>query len=108
MPEIDKTESVGRPHVTRSAREIQEWIVAHVATKLQTAPARIRLDEPLMDIGLDSMEFVALIGELEQWLDCRFRENPLSEYPTIPALSAFLSEELAAGRRIIVAGAGQI
>jgi hypothetical protein len=43
---------------------------------------------------------------MEHWLDCRFRDYPLVEYPTIPQLSAFLAGELAAGRRVIYTSAG--
>lgn len=101
MLENDKADPGAAP---RSAPEIQEWIVSRIATRLQTSPSSIRIDEPVVDIGLDSMEFVALIGELEQWLDCRFRANPLISYPTIASLSEFLAGEIAAGRKIIAPG----
>jgi acyl carrier protein len=78
----------------RSAAEIQAWLVTKIAARLQISPDEVSLEEPLIDIGLDSMEFVAMVGELEHWLGCRFRENPLTDYPTISALSQFL----AAGR----------
>jgi hypothetical protein len=48
------------------------------------------------------MEFVALVGELEHWLGCRFRDNPLIDYPTIASLSEFLAAELAAGHSNIL------
>ncbi len=89
------------PPVLRTAAEIQDWIVSRIAARLQAEPSELRLDQPLVDVGLDSMEFVALVGELEQWLGCRFRDNPLIDYPTIGALSQFLATELAAGRRVI-------
>lgn len=95
-------QSGSAPVAARSAAEIQDWIVARVAPRLQVAPSEIRLDEPLIDVGLDSMEFVALVGELEQWLGCRFRDNPLIDYPTIASLSEFLAAELAAGRTTIM------
>jgi len=85
----------------RSSSEIQDWLVAKIAARLQVSPDEVSLDEPLIDIGLDSMEFVAMVGELEHWLGCRFRDNPLIDYPTVSALSEFLGEELAAGRTSI-------
>lgn len=89
------------PPQARSAAEIRSWILSHVAARLQVDPANIAVDQPLIDVGLDSMEFVAMVGEMEQWLGCRFRDNPLIDYPTIETLSEFLAGELAAGRRVI-------
>jgi acyl carrier protein len=90
------------PLTPRSSAEIQDWLVAKIASRLQVAPDEVNLDEPLIDVGLDSMEFVAMVGELEHWLGCRFRDNPLIDYPSISALSEFLSGELAAGRTNIM------
>lgn len=96
-----QSDQAKEPPVPRSANEIRDWITSHIAARLQVDPARIAVDQPLIDIGLDSMEFVAMVGEMEQWLGCRFRDNPLIDYPTIETLSAFLAGELAEGRRII-------
>lgn len=93
--------------MVRTAGEIREWLVSHIAARLQVDPAQIAVDQPLIDVGLDSMEFVAMVGELEQWLGCRFRDNPLIDYPTIETLSEFLAGEVAAGRRVISPGEGR-
>jgi acyl carrier protein len=90
------------PPVPRSSAEIQDWLAAKIAARLQVTPDEVSLEEPLIDIGLDSMEFVAMVGELEHWLGCRFRDNPLIDYPTVSALSEFLAGELAAGRTSIM------
>jgi acyl carrier protein len=94
------TESAPLP--PRSAAEIQDWLASRIAARLQITPDEVSVEEPLIDIGLDSMEFVAMVGELEHWLGCRFRDNPLIDYPTISALSEFLAGELAAGRTSIM------
>lgn len=85
----------------RSADEIREWIVRRVSAALEIDPREIRLDEPLVDVGLDSMQFVVLVGDLEQWLGCRFADNPLIDYPTANALSRYLADQLARGKRVI-------
>jgi len=90
------------PPTPRSSSEIREWLVDKIAARLQAGPEEVSLEEPLVDIGLDSMEFVAMVGELEHWLGCRFRDNPLIDYPTISALSDFLADELVAGRTSIL------
>jgi len=85
----------------RTADEIRDWIVTRVADRLQVAPTQIRTDEPLIDVGLDSMEFVALVGEMERWLGVRFRDNPLIDYPTLDSLSNYLAGQLAVGKTVI-------
>ncbi|MDQ3332433.1 MAG: acyl carrier protein [Planctomycetota bacterium] len=52
-------------------------------------------------MGLDSMQFVVLVGEMEQWLGCRFTDNPLIDYPTIDTLADFLANQLAQGKTLI-------
>ena len=84
-----------------SAAEIRLWLVTRLCEIQQVEPAELRLDQPLVRMGLDSMQSVVLIGELEQWLGCRFTGNPLIKYPTIDALSVFLADQLAAGKRLI-------
>lgn len=81
--------------------EIRRWLVDKLAERLRVAPGAIDLDEPLVAIGLDSMQFVVLVGELEDWLDCRFTSNPLVDYPSVNALSRFLAAQLRAGNKRI-------
>lgn len=82
----------------RSAAEIRDWIVNRLSAAMEIDPGEIRLDEPLVDLGLDSMQFVVLVGDLEQWLGVRFLDNPLIDYPTANALSEYLAEQLARGK----------
>lgn len=104
---MDPTDSHDLPGVpqkeprTPTAAEIREWIVGRLSAATEMDPAEIRLDEPLVDIGLDSMQFVVLVGDLEQWLGCRFADNPLIDYPTINALSEYLADQLARGKAVI-------
>jgi acyl carrier protein len=89
-----------------AAAEIQDWIVQRLSTEFQVSPAEIRPDLPLIDLGLDSMQFVALWGDLERWLGCRFKDNPLIDHPTAEALSRFLADQLAHGTVQIEASVG--
>ena len=85
----------------RSAAEIKDWIVARISAVQGIEQAEVRTDAPLIGMGLDSMQFVVLVGELEDWLGCRFTDNPLFDYPTIDALSAYLAEQVADGKKLI-------
>ena len=85
------------PHV-RSEVEIREWIVVKLSGPMRVPPAEIDLDGPLVAHGLDSVQFVVLVGELEQWLGCHFTDNPLIDYPSINALSKFLADQVERGK----------
>ncbi len=84
-----------------SAAEIRQWLVTRLSEIQKLEPAEIRLDQPLVGMGLDSMQFLVLVGELEQWLGCRFADNPLIGYPTINTLSEYLADQIARGNRVI-------
>jgi 8-amino-7-oxononanoate synthase len=75
----------------RTEAEIRTWLVDQLTTHMNIDRADIRLDEPLVAHGIDSMHFLALVGELEEWLGCRFKTNPLIEHSTINSLSQFLA-----------------
>jgi acyl carrier protein len=87
--------------VPRSAEEIREWIVGRLSAHADIDPQEVQLDEPVISHGIDSMQFVVLVGELEDWLGCRFAQNPIVEYPTINALSEFLADQLRQGKTLI-------
>jgi acyl carrier protein len=101
MTTSEQPEGLPASQPGRTSDDIRNWIVTRVAERLQVAPEQIRSDEPLIDIGLDSMEFVALVGELERWLGVRFRDNPLIDYPTLDTLSSYLADQLARGKTVI-------
>ena len=81
--------------MTRSAEEIQDWLVARVSGLTGLRPEEIDADEPLLRSGLDSVAVAALAADLEVWLGYRFRQNHLGEHPTIASLARFLAEQVA-------------
>jgi acyl carrier protein len=85
--------------VTRSAQEIQDWLVARVSGLAEVPPEAVDVRAPLTRRGLDSVALVVLVADLEQWLGYRFRDNPLDAHPTIEALSRFLEGQVGEGRR---------
>ena len=85
----------------RTEDEVREWLVEKLTTQMNIEREGLRLDEPLVAHGIDSMHFLALVGELEEWLGCRFADNPLIDYPSINALSGFLARQLMRGKKII-------
>jgi acyl carrier protein len=83
--------------VSRSAREIQEWMADRLSRLTGVAPQEMDPREPIRRYGLDSVALVAFAMDLEEWLGYRFRGNPLDDHPTMEALAAFLAEETAKG-----------
>ena len=86
---------------SRSADDIRAWLIAKLAEAHRVEASEISTGEPLISMGLDSMQFVVLVGELEQWLGCRFSSNPLIDFPTIDLLSDFLADQLSQGKSLI-------
>ena len=76
-------------------------MVDKLATRLKIPPSQIHLDEPLIAMGVDSMQVVVIVGELEEWTGCRFAGNPLIDYPSINLLAGFLASQLSKGKAVI-------
>ncbi len=85
----------------RTAADISDWLTGKLAEAMRVAPTDVSPTEPLIGMGLDSMQFVVLVGELEQWLGCRFTDNPLIDHPTVETLSEYLADQLALGKTLI-------
>ncbi|TWU08933.1 Phosphopantetheine attachment site [Symmachiella macrocystis] len=87
--EITSSPNAGQP-TTRSAAEIQDWLLDKLAEELETDRSQIQVKEPILAQGIDSMHVVAIVAQLEDWLGIRFSSNPLEDYPSIEALSQSL------------------
>jgi acyl carrier protein len=88
----------GSESVSRSAQEIEGWIVDRVARLTGAPPQEVDPHEPVRRYGLDSVALVSLVTDLEEWVGYRFTSNPFDDQPTIAALAAFLADETARGR----------
>lgn len=80
----------------KSATEIQDWIVAYLATLLEVEPEEIDVTVPFDRYGLDSSAAFGLTGDLEEWLQAEIDPTLLYDYPTVEALVQHLSSELMA------------
>jgi acyl carrier protein len=76
---------------TRSAMEIQTWIVDYLAQLLAVDPADVDVTIPFDRYGLDSAAAVGMTGELADWLDHEMDPTLLYDYPTIESLVQYLS-----------------
>ena len=70
---------------------IRQWLVAQLADRLELDPTQIDVNKPLAEYGLNSATAVGISGELQEWLGRSLPVTLLYDYPTIAALSQFLS-----------------
>jgi glutamate-1-semialdehyde-2,1-aminomutase len=73
--------------------EIQAWLVAELARRLNLTPEEIGVREPFARYGLDSIGAVGLSGELENWLGRRLDPTLAYDYPSVSALASYLAGE---------------
>ena len=81
----ESSATAGRPSIA----EIERWLVEQLAAELAIDPAQIDVHQPVAAYGIDSMQVVTLLAQLEDRLGFRFAANPLEEHPTIAALARF-------------------
>ena len=63
-----------------------------IAGELGISPDQIHLDRTILSFGVDSMQVVSFVANLEDWLGIRFTENPLEEHPTVESLSVYANQ----------------
>ncbi len=79
------------PPPARTAVEIEDWLVAYLATELETSPDQMDVTVPFDRFGLSSATAVFMIGNLEEWLGQEVDPTLPYDYPTIQALARRLA-----------------
>ncbi|MBE9075926.1 acyl carrier protein [Romeria aff. gracilis LEGE 07310] len=72
---------------------IQSWLVSQLSDVLSIDSSTIDVKQPLTRYGLDSIDAVTLVGDLEDWLDLELPSTLLWDYPTIEKASTYLVQE---------------
>ena len=85
------------PKEPRSAEEIREFIADWVCGEVEIDREMIEFDQPVTAYGIDSIMMVKFVAKFEEWLGCRFDENPFEEDPTIEEVATYLSERSGQG-----------
>ena len=75
------------------AEAIQVWLVNQLADVLSLDPSTVDVQQPLTRYGLDSIDAVTLVGDLEDWLDLELPSTLLWDYPTIEKAASYMVEE---------------
>lgn len=78
---------------TDSVQAIQSWLVNQLAEQLSLDAKTIDVTEPLTRYGLDSIDAVTMVGELEDWLELELPSTLFWDYPTIEKSVQYLVSE---------------
>lgn len=76
----------------KTAQTIQAWLISQLASLLGIAPQDIDLETSFSDYGLDSLRATGLIENLATELGRQLSPTLIWEYPTIAALSSYLTQ----------------
>lgn len=71
---------------------VQNWLVKQLAEQLSLDPKTVSVGEPLTRYGLDSIDAVTMVGDLEDWLDLELPSTLFWDYPTIEKSAQYLVE----------------
>jgi acyl carrier protein len=77
---------------TSPAQVIQQWLINQLADQLSLDSSTIDVSEPLTRYGLDSIDAVTLVGDLEDALDEELPDTLFWDHPTIAQSSQYLVE----------------
>jgi acyl carrier protein len=79
-----------------TAEQLEKWLVEQLAAQLRVPATDIDPVRRLEEYGLDSLEALALTGEIEALLHRPVDPTILWDYPSIRAVATFLAIEPAA------------
>jgi acyl transferase domain-containing protein/acyl-CoA synthetase (AMP-forming)/AMP-acid ligase II/acyl carrier protein len=85
---IKSKSSISKVH--NSKEQIQAWLIAKMAERLNISPATIEITVPFAHYAINSAIAVGLSGELAEWLKQNVSPTLLYDYPTIAAVARFL------------------
>ena len=74
--------------------QLEDWLINRVATIQQQSPDDVDPDMPFSSLGLDSVDVMDLIVELDELLGIEIESTIIWDYPTIRLLSGYLADLL--------------
>ena len=79
--------------IRRSAEEVERWLAEELSAKLKILPSDFDVRQPFTNYGLDSVQMVGLIGDLETYLGRSLQPTLAWDYPTTETLAKFLATD---------------
>ncbi|GBE75524.1 hypothetical protein myaer87_27510 [Microcystis aeruginosa NIES-87] len=71
---------------------VQNWLVKQLADQLSLDAKTINVTEPLTRYGLDSIDAVTMVGDLEDWVGQELPSTLFWDHSTIEKASLYLVE----------------
>ena len=93
MQVTSSNSKLNNENVASPKEAISNWLVNQLAEQLSLEPENIKVSEPLTRYGLDSIDAVTLVGDLEDWLDLELPSTLFWDYPTIDESAQYLVSE---------------
>jgi acyl carrier protein len=78
-----------------NAEQLEDWLIRRVAQLMGQAENDIDPDMPFSSLGLDSVNVMDLIVELDDLLGIEIESTIVWDYPTIHLLSAYIATLIA-------------
>lgn len=79
----------------RTPAALTAWISRWVADELGLTPAEVEPDRPFLSYGLNSIQAMMLVGDLETRLGRPLPPTLVWDHPTVAALAAHLADQAA-------------
>jgi acyl carrier protein len=77
-----------------TAQSLRQWLIEHLAARIDADPADVDTGKTFEAYGLDSRVAVQVSGALEKVVERRLSPGLLYEHQTIDDLSSYLTREL--------------
>jgi acyl carrier protein len=90
----DSSYTLSKATATNEIEPIRAWFVNQIAKQLGIKAQTIKIQEPLTRYGLDSIDSVTIVGEMEDWLGVELPSTLLWDYPTIEKAANYLINEM--------------
>jgi len=87
-------DSSSKLETTGAIDAIQTWLTNQIAKQLGINAKTIKVDEPLTRYGLDSIDSVTIVGDLEDWLEAELPSTLLWDYPTLEKAVRYVVNDL--------------
>ena len=86
-----------RPAETTPKQSLENWLIQQLGEQLSLDTDKINVTEPLTRYGLDSIDAVTIVGDLEDWLDLELPSTLFWDHPTIEKSAQYLADNFDLG-----------
>ena len=73
--------------------ELTDWIAGWISRELKVDRCRIAFDQTFVHFGMDSVQAMMMVGDLEERLARRLSPTLAWDFPTVDAMAGHLAQE---------------